>query len=145
MQYTFFLRRSRQVLELWELFLLLLLWGGTSLINIYGLFSSPYLPPIFFFGVGSIEINQDLLLLDQISLRGGIYHSLNRFLFEAGSLSFIYIYTNIMAFVRVKSLKKKRTFDRLFYITICCQCRRSLNKVCSCCNCTGNAITKSHL
>ncbi len=39
--------------------------------------SSPYLPPIIFFGVGSVEINQDLSLLDQISLRGGIFNKIS--------------------------------------------------------------------
>ncbi len=75
---------------------------GTSLIDLCGFLSSFYLPPIIFFGVGSIKNNQDLLLLDQISLWGGIHHPLNRFLYYVGSLSFIYNYT--MAFVRVKSL-----------------------------------------
>ncbi len=48
-------------------------------------FSSPYLKPIIFFGVGSVAINQDLSLLDQISVWGGICHSLTRFLFGVGS------------------------------------------------------------
>ncbi len=51
------------------------------------LLSYPYLPPIIFFGVGSVEINQDMLLLDQISLRGGIRNSLTRFLFGVGSVA----------------------------------------------------------
>ncbi len=45
---------------------------------------------------------QDLSLLDQISLRGGIRHSISRFLFGVGSIPFIYICT--MAFISVKSL-----------------------------------------
>ena len=56
------------------------------------LLSSPYLTPIIFFGVGSVEIFQDLSLLDQISLRGGICHSITRFLFGVGSLPFILLY-----------------------------------------------------
>ncbi len=41
----------------------------------FGFISHPYLPPINFFGVGCVEINQDLSLLVQISLRGGIRHT----------------------------------------------------------------------
>ncbi len=68
-----------------------------------------------FFGVGSVEINQDMLLLDQIFLWGGIRHSLTRFLFGVGSVTpqtdfssgwdLSHLYTvHTMAFVRVKSL-----------------------------------------
>ncbi len=67
--------------------------------------------------MGSVEINQDLSLLDQISLRGGIRHSLTRFLFGVGSVTpqtdsslgwdlspLCTVHTYTMAFVRVKSL-----------------------------------------
>ncbi len=73
-----------------------------------------YVPPKIFFGVGSVAIDQDLSLLDQISLRGGIRHSLTRFLFGVGSLAFTHIQWYLLG------------------QKICCQCRRSLNKVCSC-------------
>ncbi len=52
-------------------------------------FKLPSLPPKISFQVGSVKIIQDLPLLDQISLRGGICCCLTRFLFGVGSLSFV--------------------------------------------------------
>ncbi len=60
--------------------------------------------------MGSVGINQDLSLPNQISLRGGISFHLNDLLFPSKRISLSLIC--------------------LFYVS--CQCRRSLNKVCSC-------------
>ncbi len=67
--------------------------GGSSLLAIglkKLLVSVIQLPSQLKFRVGSVEINQNMSLLDQISLRGGIRHSSNKFLFGVGSLPFIY-------------------------------------------------------
>ncbi len=77
--------------------------GGSSLVPLlfeYLCFESSYPRDLSPHRGGSIEINQDLLLRDQISLWGGVCHSLTRFLFGMGSFPFV--------FVRVKSL----TIDR---------------------------------
>ena len=49
--------------------------------KIVGFRYSAILSTKVFFGVGSVEINQYMSLLDQICLWGGIRHSSNRFLF----------------------------------------------------------------
>ncbi len=88
----FYLRRSRQVLELWEL--LLLLGGGAVWWTTSGSLA-------FLFSHPKFSLGWDPGLFDQISLRGEIRGLLTKFLFGVGSVGF-------------------------------CQCRRSLNKVCSC-------------
>ncbi len=75
---------------------------------------SAILPTKVFFGVGSVEINQDMSLLDQISLQGGIRHSSNRFLFRVGSLPLLYckyLYNGICQYIYME-----KTFDRFFSI-----------------------------
>ncbi len=135
----FYLRRSRQVIERWELLLLLLLLLGEDYFEVmtsevgqrsrstfldvqYPL----HVPPKIFFRVGSVAIDQDLLLLDQISLRGGIRHSFTRFLFGVGSvtpyqislqggISSIYTYT--MVFVRAKNiLSMPQVFEQSLFL-----------------------------
>ncbi len=101
---TFYLRQSRQAIKRWELLLLLRDYFEVMTLKVDlrsrstrpCLLCSLYLPPIIFFGVGSVtpwpdfSTGWDPLLLNQISLQGGI--------------SPIYIEWIIMAFVRVESL-----------------------------------------
>ena len=78
----------------------------------------------FLCGVGSVWIDQDMSLPDQISLRGGISFHLNDLLFPSKRIFLCLIC--------------------LFYIS--CQCRRSLNKVCSCLflEATANQANHTH-
>ena len=87
--FLFYLRRSRHVIERWEL--LLLLGGdyfevmtsevdqtkGQGQLFLDVQYPLPF-PPKIFFGVGSVGINQNLLLPDHISLRGGIRRDQSR-------------------------------------------------------------------
>ncbi len=94
----------------------------------------PLYPTHNFLQVGSVNINQELSLLDQIfllgggsvtskriSLQGGIRHSLNRFLFGVGSLAPISIYLRYtMAFVGLKSLRMEDFWLVHFYYKMLC-------------------------
>ncbi len=103
-----------------------MLWGGEQFADhwfekIIGFRYSAILSTKVFFGVGSVEINQDLSLLDQISLRGGICHSSNRFLFRVGSLPFIYctyLYNGIWQ-GEISEYICRRLLKRFLSITIC--------------------------